>query len=167
MIKLVACIMGQNASRTLQMCFESVRNADAIVYCDGGSTDETFRIIEHMERAKNKTKEDVAVNVNEVLLPLLERLKLEGVTSKYIDLIKDHLEKLASPFGREIVRKSVKLTPREIEICSMLRGNLSSKEISQLLTLSPQTIDKHRKNIRKKLGISKKKVNLISYLQKI
>lgn len=124
-------------------------------------------IIEHMERAKNKTKEDVAVNVNEVLLPLLERLKLEGVTSKYIDLIKDHLEKLASPFGREMVRKSAKLTPREIEICSMLRGNLSSKEISQLLTLSPQTIDKHRKNIRKKLGISKKKVNLISYLQKI
>jgi len=124
-------------------------------------------LIEHMERAKNKIKEDVAINVNEILLPILEKLKLKGITSRYIDLFRYYLKNLASSFGNEITRKSAELTPKEIEICSMLRGSLTSKEVSQLLNLSSQTIDKHRKNIRKKLGISGKKVNLTSYLQKI
>lgn len=37
--KLVVCIMGQNCEKFLPMCVESVKDADAIVYCDGGSKD--------------------------------------------------------------------------------------------------------------------------------
>ncbi len=41
MEKLVVIIMGQNCEKFIGMCLESVKDADAIVYCDGGSTDET------------------------------------------------------------------------------------------------------------------------------
>lgn len=41
--KLVCVIMGQNCEKFLPMCLESVREADAIVYCDGGSTDKTIK----------------------------------------------------------------------------------------------------------------------------
>lgn len=41
MNKLVTVIMGQNATKFLPMCLESVKDSDAIVYCDGGS-DEKF-----------------------------------------------------------------------------------------------------------------------------
>ena len=49
----------------------------------------------------------------------------------------------------------------------MIRGGFASKDIAQALNLSVQTIEKHRKNIRKKLGLSNKEVNLAAYLQKI
>jgi len=47
MNKLVVCIMGQNCERFIEMCLESVKEADAIVYCDGGSTDNTFNIFQN------------------------------------------------------------------------------------------------------------------------
>ena len=37
--KLVVCIMGQDCEKTIGMVLESVKDADAIVYCDGGSND--------------------------------------------------------------------------------------------------------------------------------
>lgn len=124
-------------------------------------------MIEHIERTKNRMKEDIAINVDETLMPIVEKLKIKGVSPKYIKLLKHHLKSLSSSFGRKITQKSAKLTSREIEICTMIKGGLASKDISELLNVSSQTIEKHRKNIRKKLGLSNKKTNLFSYLQNI
>ena len=124
-------------------------------------------MIEHIERAKNKIKEDIAINVNETVLPILEKLKIKGASSKYIDLLHRHLEELVSSYGRKLTQKSTKLTYREIEICNMIKSGVTTKEVSDLLNVSPQTIERHRKNIRKKLAISNKKVNLTSYLQSL
>src|SRR3990167_6995138 len=41
--KLVVCIMGQNCEKFIGMCLESLKDADAVVYCDGttiGRTDD-------------------------------------------------------------------------------------------------------------------------------
>ena len=40
MNKLVVCIMGQDCKDFLEPCLESVKEADAIVFCDGGSKEE-------------------------------------------------------------------------------------------------------------------------------
>ena len=124
-------------------------------------------LLEHMERTKNKTKEDIAINVEEFITPILKKLKIKGALPKYIKLLEHHLKELTSSFGRKITQRSTRLSSREIEICDMIKGGLSSKEISELLNVSYQTIDKHRRNIRKKLAIAKKKVNLTSFLQKL
>jgi PAS domain S-box-containing protein len=124
-------------------------------------------VLEYVERAKNELKEDISININEFVLPALEKLKVRGESSKYIDIIHKVLKELASPFGRKITQKSGELTPKEIEICGMLKGGLSSKEISNLLNVSLQTVEKHRKNVRKKLGLSNKGINLTSYLQNL
>jgi PAS domain S-box-containing protein len=124
-------------------------------------------LLEHMERAKNKTKEDIAINTEEFVMPILKKLKIKGASPKYIELLEHHLKELTSPFGSKITQRRIRLTSREIEICDMIKGGLASKDISELLNVSCQTIEKHRKNIRKKLGLSNKKVNLASHLQKI
>ncbi len=124
-------------------------------------------IIAQIEVEKKKIKDDIAVNVSELLFPILEKLKLENAAGKYVDLLKTHLEELVSSFGRKIRGKRLNLTPREIEICDMIKGKLASKEISELLNISLQTVEKHRKNIRHKMGISKKNINLTSFLQAI
>lgn len=43
--KLVVAIMGQDCEKFIGMCLESVKDADAIVYCDGGSTDKTVELV--------------------------------------------------------------------------------------------------------------------------
>jgi len=43
--KLNVVIMGQNCEKFIGMCLESVKDADNIIYCDGGSTDETLTIV--------------------------------------------------------------------------------------------------------------------------
>ena len=62
---------------------------------------------------KNETEEDIAINVNEFLLPILKKLKIKGVSSKYVNLLHHHLEELTSSFGHKIIEKSIKLTEKK------------------------------------------------------
>jgi PAS domain S-box-containing protein len=124
-------------------------------------------IVEQINIEKDKIKRDVAINVDKTLLPIVSRLSLSEDSKKYGDLLKYHLNQLVSSFGQNISKKSYNLTLKEIEICNMIRGSLTNKEICKLLKISHQTVEKHRKNIRKKLGLTNKKINLASYLQQI
>lgn len=121
-----------------------------------------------VEGEKNKLKDEVIVNVNKIILPILKRLKLGGGASrKRLDLLEKSLGTLISSFGRRLTEKDIKLTPKEIEISNMVKSGMTTKEISGLLNASSQTIDKHRNNIRKKLGLVNKGINLVSYLQSL
>jgi len=122
-------------------------------------------IIAQIEIEKRKIKEDIATNVDTVLSPILEGLKRGKTSQKYVQLLEHHLGGLASSFGSRVKENSAHLTPREIEICSMIRGGLTSKDISRLLNISGQTVEKHRKNIRRKFGISNRGINLTSFLR--
>lgn len=61
-------------------------------------------------------------------------------------LIRDHLERPAD--SGEI------LTPRETEIVKLIAEAHNSKEIAELLIISPKTVERHRANILRKLGMS-------------
>lgn len=60
----------------------------------------------------------------------------------------------------------LQLSEREIEILRLIKAGHSSKEISEMLHLSPFTVDTHRKNICKKLKISSP-LALIKYIHTI
>ena len=122
-------------------------------------------LAEHLERTKNKIKDDVATNISETILPIIKKLHLKGISQKYVSLLELHLQELTSSFGRKITEKQTRLSPKETEICNLLKGGMTSKDISQLLNSSSKTVDRHRRNIRKKLAISGKKVNLVSHLK--
>jgi len=124
-------------------------------------------IIAQIEVEKNKIKEDILSNVDEILMPILKKLSARGASRRYVDLLRRNLEDMTSSFGRKISDRRLRLSPREIEICDMVKEGLASKEISGLLGVSCQTVEKHRKNIRVKLGISNKSVNLASFLQQL
>lgn len=124
-------------------------------------------LVSQIELEKDKIKSDIATNIDRLIFPVLDRLRIKEDNRKYVDLIQRHLEKLTSSFGRKITKKSLKLTAKEIEICSMIKGGIASKEISDILSISLQTVEKHRKNIRRKLGLSNKDINLFSFLQSL
>jgi DNA-binding NarL/FixJ family response regulator len=70
-------------------------------------------------------------------------------------LIRDHLER-----GPE--READVLTPRERQIVKLIAEAHSSKEIAQILTISPKTVERHRANILEKLGM-RDRVELTRY----
>jgi DNA-binding NarL/FixJ family response regulator len=71
-------------------------------------------------------------------------------------LVRDHVER-AKTHGRDDV-----LTPRELEILKLIAEAHSSKEIAELLVISPKTVERHRANILEKLGM-RDRVQLTRY----
>lgn len=124
-------------------------------------------VIEQVEHEKRQVKQNVVLNVEKLLLPLLRKLRAKAtrIESQYIDLLRSTCEELASSFGRKLSMENMKLSPREIEICNMIKGGLSGKEISELLRLSFKTVERHRNDIRRKLRLVRRKVNLGTFLQ--
>ena len=122
-------------------------------------------ILRQVEREKQRTQADITGNVEHVLIPLIKKVRLKGEAQKNIRVLQHHLEDLVSSFGRRITEKKYHLTTREIEISAMIRDGLTGKEISQLLHISFSTVEMHRKNIRRKLRVANKKINLTSFLK--
>ena len=52
-----------------------------------------------------------------------------------------------------------------VKICNMIRNGLQTKEIAELCSISLATVNRHREHIRRKLGITNSKRNLVTYLQ--
>lgn len=51
-------------------------------------------------------------------------------------------------------RMKYKLSRREAEIISLIKDGIQNKEMAEMLNLSQQTIETHRKNIHLKLGVT-------------
>ncbi len=124
-------------------------------------------IIAHIEIDKKKMKDEIKVNMERIILPILEKMRRERDNEKYADILMNLMKDLASSYGINLTNGNVKLTPREIEICNMVKAALTNKEIANLLNISSQTVEWHRKKIRQKLGIVSKGTNLSSYLQEL
>ena len=124
-------------------------------------------IVAQIEIEKNKIKEDIITNLEKIIFPILGKMKLHDNSNENIDFLKIILGKLTSSFGREITKKYYYLTPREIEICTMVENGFMNKEISKMLYISCRTDENHRKRIRKKLDIINKNINLSTFLKQL
>ncbi|GAX60230.1 hypothetical protein SCALIN_C07_0041 [Candidatus Scalindua japonica] len=122
-------------------------------------------VLGQIEIEKKQMEDNIIVNAENLLLPIIQKLKLKGELSKYIDLLQKNIRELTSSFGIKLTEIESKLTSREIEICDMIRNGLTSKEIAGLLNITYGTAERHRANIRNKLGIVGKNVNLSSFLK--
>jgi DNA-binding CsgD family transcriptional regulator len=84
-----------------------------------------------------------------------------------IDIIETNLKEIISPFSKKLSDPMINLTPKEIQIASFIKQGITTKEIAQSLNCSVRTIDGHRDNIRIKLKIKNKKINLRTYLMNL
>lgn len=70
-------------------------------------------IVKQIEWEKKKVINGVMIDANELLFPLLDRMKIEGASANHIKLLKDNLNKLTSKFGRTISNNDMEPTPRQ------------------------------------------------------
>ena len=124
-------------------------------------------ILGQVEVEKRQIKERIKVNSEELLLPLIKRLRNQDKGNNMIyDTMERNLLDLTSSFGMR-VSATHKLSPKEIEIADLIKSGFESKEIASYLHISSSTVESHRKSIRIKLGLKNEKINLTSYLRSI
>lgn len=116
-----------------------------------------------------EAKDLLIQELKQEVMPFLQSLKNNSREPKQVRLLSAldaNLQRLISSYGSSSGISSLykNLTPKEIQIASMVREGIPTKTIAATLSLSAETISVHRKNIRKKLGLESKGDNLRSYL---
>ena len=69
------------------------------------------------------------------------------------DRMKELLDKNNQEYIKKITTQYSAITSTEAKICALIKAGLSNKEIASLLVTSPRTVDTHRSNVRKKMGL--------------
>ena len=100
-------------------------------------------------------------------LEILKRGTLNENQRTYLNILESNLKDIISPFARSLSLKHLNLTHKEMEVANLIKYGRTTKEIADLLNLSTRTIESHRKNVRKKLGIKNNKLNLRTYLSSL
>jgi PAS domain S-box-containing protein len=117
---------------------------------------------------KKSFNEKISTIFKKNIVPFIEKLKMTKLDRKakaYLAIIETNLSTLLSSFPHTEPDPLIDgLSPAEIHIIELIRQGKTSKEIASLLNVSPSTIAFHRSNIRKKLDLHNKKMNLNSYL---
>ncbi len=71
------------------------------------------------------------------------------------DKLKELLDKNNQAYIKKITTQYPAVTNAEAKICALIKIGLGNKEIGSLLVTSLRTVDTHRSNIRRKLGLAK------------
>jgi PAS domain S-box-containing protein len=125
-------------------------------------------LLRQREEDRREMEERFTSNVKKLVLPYVEMIKkadLDAHLHSYLSIIESNLNELISPFLHSI--QQLNLSPREIQVASLVKDGQSTKEISDIIGVAPSAIDFYRKNIRRKLHLHSKKQNLQSYLQSL
>ena len=77
-----------------------------------------------------------------------------------------NFEKLYPNFKASVYELAPNITSNELKLCAFLRLNLSSKEISNLLNITPESVNKARYRLRKKLNLVAND-DLVTFILKI
>ena len=124
-------------------------------------------LIAHIETDKKDFKERIIANIDQVILPALEKINSCHKCEIQIKHTSQALQNLTSTFGLKVADRRINLTPREIEVCNLVKNGLSSKEIARILKIALHTVEKHRRTARKKLGLANQNINLRTYLHSL
>ena len=127
-------------------------------------------LLKRLDEDKKVVEEKILFNLRQLIEPVLEKLKNGRLTERQknlLDTLESNLTEITSPFARRFSNSFMKLTPTEIQVANFIRQGKTTKEIAEMLNLSPKTIEFHRDNIRTKIGIKNKKINLRTHLMSI
>jgi PAS domain S-box-containing protein len=127
-------------------------------------------LLDYKKNDQSELEGNIIHNVRHRIFPYLKKLRahrIEPGQEVLIEIVEQALQEITSPFMKTITSQYFHLSPREIEIVQLIKEGKTTKEIAQIMALGKRTIDFYRNNIRKKLKISEKKVNLQSYLSNL
>ena len=124
-------------------------------------------LLKQREDDKKELGDNVLSNVKELIAPYLERLKKSRLSTNQktlVNILDSNLSNMISPFISKLSSRYFNLTPMEVRVANLVKEGKTNKEIAEILYISKNTVLFHRYNIRRKLGLQNKKINLRSHL---
>jgi PAS domain S-box-containing protein len=126
-------------------------------------------VLGQIEEERRETGRRIHANMTRMVFPLLTEMskKLGEPAEVYLTMFRSILSDLTSPYVKTLESRFSQLTRREIQVCEMIRGDMKSGQIATALNISVLTVQKFRQRIRRKLGLSGTKTNLVTYLKSL
>jgi PAS domain S-box-containing protein len=125
-------------------------------------------ILKQRNEEVEELKRNIQFNLEKLVLPYLDNLsaiEIKPQSIAYLQTVKDNLIEITAPHIRKFSSQYARLSPKQIEVINLIRQGKTSKEIADILVISKAAVDFHRSNVRKKLGLNRKKINLQTFLE--
>jgi PAS domain S-box-containing protein len=127
-------------------------------------------LLQQREADRIELEKKVLSNINELVRPQLDRLagkKLDRRTTALLRVIESNLDDIVSPLAHRLNLELVRLSPTETQVANFIRQGKHTKEIAGLMGVATSTVDFHRTNIRRKLNLASRSINLKTYLSSL
>jgi len=124
-------------------------------------------LLNHRDEEKKRLEDTIFGSLQKLITPYLQRLKETKLSTQqqaFVEILETNLSEVTSPFTDKLSSICAGITPREIEVANLIKAGKSIVEIADLLGITENAVSFHRKNLRSKLGLKHKKVNLRSHL---
>lgn len=116
---------------------------------------------------KKVMEQTFVMNIKNLVLPYVEQMKVKALDDEQrscLEVIETHLNEITTPLLQNL--QQLDFTPKEIKVATLVKQGKSTKEIAEILGIAAGSVDVHRRHIRKKLGLTNAKTNLLLRLQK-
>ena len=124
-------------------------------------------LLKKQEKDNFDLQEQILSNVKKLVIPYIHVLqeRLGKGEQIILDLLNANLTDITSGFACALSSEKYGLTPSEMLVADLIRRGNKTNDIAKLNSLSYKTVEVHRNNIRKKLGLTGKKINLQTFLR--
>jgi len=124
-------------------------------------------LLKQRQEDKSLLEEQILTNIKKIIMPSIERMKhlrLNDEQIGQVKVIEKQLQDIVSPFTRNLSTTFRDLTSRQIQVASLIKEGMTTKEIAKALNMTEMAVGWHRRNLRIKLGIVNNAINIRSYL---
>lgn len=127
-------------------------------------------LLDHRRQERDNQERDLLAGLEKLVLPYLDRVaagRLDWDQKSLLNIARSNLKDITAPLSARLASLDSRLTPAELAVADLIRHGHTADEMAEILTVSPTTIAFHRRNIRAKLGLTGRKVNLRSHLRSL
>lgn len=127
-------------------------------------------LLDQREREKRDLETQLSERVNGLIIPTLNKMRDKNFAEypeNLIDILEANINEITKPVHQNISTEMMSLSPTETTIADLVKIGYQTKEIASKMSISARTVEFHRDNIRKKLNIKGRKVNLKTYLARL
>jgi DNA-binding CsgD family transcriptional regulator len=126
----------------------------------------TMSIIKKNELLSHIKDQLATVKSIDDVKPIIKTVNKSLNQNQNWEIFKETFENIDTEFFKNLKKRHSNLSPNDLKVCAYLRLNLTSKEIAQLINISPKSVEVKRYRLRKKLNLQNDE-NLIDYILSI